>query len=50
MENINRIIEDAMQNITKGTAEIIDVERIEKLVTDFYTNFYGFNLTNLLDT
>ncbi len=32
------LIKIALDEIARGTAEIIDMERIEKLVTEFYTN------------
>ena len=32
------LIENALNEIKRGTAEIIDMERIEKLVTNFYEN------------
>lgn len=32
------LIETALSEIRRGTAEIIDIERIEKLVTNFYEN------------
>jgi len=42
MANSNASVATALEEIGRGTAEVIDMERIEKLVSDYYENGTGY--------
>ena len=44
-----KMVEEALSEIKRGTAEIIDFERIEKLVKRYFENGYGIYTGKIID-